>query len=128
MKSKQKPSDTGFRIREGSGLVPLSNGLQHVELCCEFIKVDNWFIDMAKITHAYVDAGRIMLSQMGGTVLIFDNDDLVADVTGNMLKGPVFKALSDYLVQRFSAVDVLTPVDKVFCIDAANEGTGEIKK
>ena len=95
--------------------------IEQVKLECEFIKVENWFIDMAKITHAYVDAGRIMLSQMGGTVLIFDNDDLVADVTGNVLKGPVFKALSDYLVQRFCAVDVLTPVDKVFLTDDAKE-------
>jgi len=91
--------------------------IEQVKLECEFIKVENWFIDMAKITHSYVDAAHIMLSQMGGTVLIFDNDELVADVTGNMLKGTVFRALSDYLVQRFCAVDVVTPVDVAFAKD-----------
>ena len=89
-------------------------GIKPVELKCEFIMIGHWFIDMAKITHSYIDSARIMLSQMGGNVLIFDNDELVADVTGNVLNGVEFRALADYLRARFNAEDVLTPVDRAF--------------
>lgn len=90
------------------------NGLQNVELKCKFIMVGHWFIDVGKITHSYIDNARMMLSQMGGNVLIFDNDELVADVTGNVLSGVEFHALADYLRARFNAEDVLTPVDRAF--------------
>lgn len=89
-------------------------GLEHVDLRCEFVKADHWFIDVGKITHSYIDSAHMALSLMGGQSLIFDNDDLVADVSGNVLKGPLFRALSDFLRERFKAEDVLTPVDKVY--------------
>lgn len=85
-----------------------------VELRPEFILVNNWFIDVGKITSCYIDSGRIVVHQMGGMSLIFDNDELTGDVSGNILLGPEFRALSDYLQERFNAQEVMTPVDKAF--------------
>ena len=118
MATKRKSMDTDLkRTQEIQDAVANMFSLRHVELKCKFIMVGHWFIDVGKITHSYIDSAHMMLSQMGGNVLIFDNDELVADVTGNVLSGVEFRALSDYLKMRFNAEDVLTPVDRAFSKD-----------
>lgn len=69
----------------------------------EFIEVEGHFIDLGKVTNSYIDSGRIMLNFMGGNMLVLDNDELVGDVTGNVISGKSFKALAEYLKERFQA-------------------------
>lgn len=77
--------------------------LKKVMIVSEFIEVEGHFIDLGKVTNSYIDSGRIMLNFMGGNMLVLDNDELVGDVTGNVISGKSFKALAEYLKERFQA-------------------------
>lgn len=91
-------------------LTPRSLPIKHTTLQCDFIEIDSWLIDLAKVTHARIDSGHIMLAQLGGTTLIFENREAAMDLvpSANQLKPEPFEALASYLRIRFNPDPVQT--------------------
>lgn len=87
---------------------------RHIELKCQFIELDGWLVDLAKVMHAHIDSGHITLAQLNGVSLIFENSESAADLVpgANQLEPFKFKALAEYLKDRFNAEKVLTPTDE----------------
>jgi len=107
MEPEKKATEAFVRWLKAHPTTPL---LKHVTLQCDFIELQGWLIDLAKITHAKVDSGHIMLAQLGGTTLIFENKEAAQHLVpgANQMEPETFEALAAYLRARFNP----SPVDQ----------------